>query len=143
MDPVMRLSASDLVCIRGSREIFADLSFTLGAGEALVVRGPNGVGKSSLLRLIAGLIRIAAGRLALDGGHPELTIAEQSHYLGHQDALKPALSVTENILFWASYLGSGGMPWHDALAGSSSNQIGRSTARSRATDRRRRWPADR
>src|SRR5947207_14337814 len=76
MDPVMRLSASDLVCIRGSREIFADLSFTLGAGEALVVRGPNGVGKSSLLRLIAGLIHIAAGRLDLDGGDPELTIAE-------------------------------------------------------------------
>ena len=69
--------------------------------------GPNGVGKSTLLRLIAGLVRPSHGRLALEGGNPELTIGEQAHYLGHQDALKPALSVRENLGFWADFLGGG------------------------------------
>ena len=101
----MRLSASDLACVRGSREVFAGLGFAVGAGEALVVQGRNGAGKSSLLRMIAGLVRIAGGSLVLDGGDPELTVPEQAHYLGHQDALKPSLTVTENLEFWARYLG--------------------------------------
>src|SRR5437764_13819739 len=101
----MRLLATDLACIRGGREVFAGLSFTISAGEALVVLGPNGVGKSSLLRLVAGLVRRTAGTLKLDGGDPELSVAEQAHYLGHQDALKPALSVTENLDFWVRFLG--------------------------------------
>src|ERR1700704_2092313 len=113
---MMRLVGSNLACVRGGRQVFRNLSFALGAGEALVVRGPNGVGKSSLLRLIAGLIRVATGRLDLPGGDPALEIAEQSHYLGHQDALKSALSVTENLAFWSSYLGAGGIAVSDALA---------------------------
>jgi heme exporter protein A len=104
----MRLSASELVCIRGGRTVFRSLSFALGAGVALVVTGPNGAGKSSLLRLVAGLVHPAQGRLALDGGDPELTIGEQAHYLGHQDALKPSLSVRENLTFWAAFLGGTG-----------------------------------
>jgi heme exporter protein A len=104
----MRLLASDLGCIRGGRQVFRDLSFAVGAGEALVVTGPNGAGKSSLLRLIAGLVRPTQGRLALEGGDPELTIGEQVHYLGHQDALKPSLSVHENLAFWADFLGGRG-----------------------------------
>src|SRR5260370_11429350 len=103
----MRLLASDLSCIRGGRQVFRDLSFAVGAGEPLVVTGPNGAGKSSLLRLIAGLVRPTQGRLALEGGDPELTIGEQAHYLGHQDALKPSLSVHENLAFWADFLGGG------------------------------------
>ena len=101
----MRLSGTDLGCVRGGRQVFRDLSFTVGAGEALAVTGPNGVGKSSLLRLAAGLVRPTQGRLALEGGDPELTIGEQAHYVGHQDALKPALSVRENLEFWADFLG--------------------------------------
>jgi heme exporter protein A len=104
----MRLLASDLGCIRGGRQVFRDLSFAVGAGEALVVTGPNGAGKSSLLRLIAGLVRPTQGRLALEDGDPELTIGEQVHYLGHQDALKPSLSVHENLAFWADFLGGRG-----------------------------------
>jgi heme exporter protein A len=104
----MRLLASDLGCIRGGRQVFRDLSFAVGAGEALVVTGPNGAGKSSLLRLIAGLVRPTQGRLALEDGDPELTIGEQAHYLGHQDALKPSLSVHENLAFWADFLGGRG-----------------------------------
>jgi heme exporter protein A len=102
----MRLLGSDLACFRGGRQVFCGLSFTVAAGEALVVLGPNGVGKSSLLRLLAGLVTRAGGALALEGGDPELTIAEQAHYLGHQDALKPSLTVDENLGFWSRYLGS-------------------------------------
>ena len=73
----------------------------------MAVVGPNGAGKSSLLRIVAGLLRLDSGRLELDGGDPELTIPEQAHYLGHQDALKPSLSVVENLGFWAGYLDNG------------------------------------
>jgi heme exporter protein A len=102
----MRLTASALTCVRGGRRVFQDLTFAVAGGTALVVSGPNGVGKSSLLRLVAGLVQPAAGRLALDGGNAELTIGEQAHYLGHQDALKPALSVRENLAFWTQFLGA-------------------------------------
>jgi heme exporter protein A len=101
----MRLEASDLACIRGGRQVFSDVSFTVGLGDALLITGPNGAGKSSLLRLVAGLLRPSSGTLVLDGADPELTLAEQAHYLGHQDALKPALSVLENLDFWARFLG--------------------------------------
>ena len=101
----MRLSASDLACRRGGRDVFAGVNFSLGSGEALTIRGRNGAGKSSLLRMVVGLVRIAAGRLDLEGGDPELTVGEQAHYLGHQDALKSSLSVGENLRFWSRYLG--------------------------------------
>jgi heme exporter protein A len=100
----MRLLASDLACVRSGREVFAGLGFSVAAGEALVVLGRNGAGKSSLLRMIAGLVRVAGGRLVLEGGDPELTLPEQAHYVGHQDAIKPALTVQENLEFWARYL---------------------------------------
>jgi heme exporter protein A len=101
----MRLSASDLVCRRGGRDVFAGVSFSIAAGEALTIRGRNGAGKSSLLRMVVGLVRIMHGRLDLQGGDPELTIGEQAHYLGHQDALKPSLTVAENLRFWSAFLG--------------------------------------
>src|SRR5260370_6292871 len=103
----MRLLGSDLACFRGGRQVFTGLGFTVGAGEALVVLGPNGVGKSSLLRLVAGLVAHTGGALSLEGGDPELSIGEQAHYLGHQDALKPSLTVDENLMFWSRYLGNG------------------------------------
>ena len=105
----MQLSGNDLVCVRGGREVFTGLEFAVRGGEALVITGRNGAGKSSLLRMIAGLIPTARGRLELQDGEPELTVAEQAHYLGHQDALKPSLTVFENLSFWARYLGGGGL----------------------------------
>jgi heme exporter protein A len=103
----MQLNADNLACSRGGREVFADLNFSLSGGEALVVSGRNGAGKSSLLRMIAGLVHVAGGRLALDGGEPDASIGEQSHYVGHQDSVKPSLTVGENLKFWARYLGAG------------------------------------
>lgn len=119
----LTLGAQDLVCRRGGREVFSGLSFALSSGEALAVTGRNGAGKSSLLRMIAGLLRIEGGRLSLMGGDDERSIGEQAHYLGHQDALKPALSVLENLEFWCAWLGGGmaraalGAVGLDAIAG--------------------------
>src|SRR6185312_14946771 len=101
----MRLSGRHIDCIRGGREVFSGLDFQASSGEALAVVGPNGSGKTSLLRLIAGLLVPAGGSVGLEGGEAELTLPEQSHYLGHRDALKPALSVFENLSFWRDFLG--------------------------------------
>jgi heme exporter protein A len=101
----MRLSGRGVRCIRGGREVFSGLDFAASAGEALAVTGPNGAGKTSLLRLIAGLLTSSGGSIDLEGGDGELTLAEQAHYLGHRDALKPALSVMENLAFWRDFFG--------------------------------------
>jgi heme exporter protein A len=101
----MRLSGRQIDCIRGGRRVFSGLGFEASSGEALAVVGPNGSGKTSLLRLIAGLLVPAGGSVDLEGGEPEMTLPEQSHYLGHRDALKPALSVHENLAFWRDFLG--------------------------------------
>ncbi len=100
----------DLACIRGERKVFGRLAFRVKAGGALVLTGPNGSGKSSLLRLMAGLTRPAAGALLWKGRD----VAEDPgahrgrlHYVGHADAIKPALTVAENIRFWALYRGGG------------------------------------
>ncbi|MGJ4905549.1 heme ABC exporter ATP-binding protein CcmA [Bradyrhizobium sp. HKCCYLS2058] len=112
-----KLFGRDVRCVRGGREVFAGLAFEAVAGEALAVTGHNGAGKTSLLRLIAGLLLPAGGSIAIEGGESELTVPEQAHYLGHRDALKPALSVRENLTFWADFLGGGvTRPISDCLA---------------------------
>jgi len=112
----MRLSAVDLTCRRGGRELFSGLDFAVASGEGLVVSGPNGSGKSSLLRLVAGLLRPDRGRIGLEGGDPELSVAEQAHYVGHQDAVKAPLTVVENLRFWSAYLGPAETSCEHALA---------------------------
>ena len=111
----MRLWGRGVRCVRGGREVFSGLGFEASSGELLAVRGPNGSGKTSLLRLIAGLLVPAAGSIALEGGEAELTLAEQAHYLGHRDALKPALSVRENLGFWRDFLGGKALESSDGL----------------------------
>jgi heme exporter protein A len=103
----MELHAKDLTCERGGRTVFRDVGFRLEAGQLLQLTGPNGSGKSSLLRLIAGLNAAQSGKLALHGGEAELSIGQQAHFVAHQDAVKSALSVHENLAFWKGFLGGG------------------------------------
>lgn len=112
----MRLSGRGVRCIRGGREVFSGLDFDTTAGEALAVTGANGAGKTSLLRLIAGLLAASGGSIELLGGDAELTLAEQAHYLAHRDALKPSLSVMENLSFWRDFLGGDALTAAAALA---------------------------
>ena len=97
-------SGEDLVCVRGERTVFANLSFQLTSGGVLILAGPNGAGKSSLLRMMAGLLPPAAGVLAWDGA--PVTDDPEAHrrrvrYVAHADAVKSALTVAENLRTWA------------------------------------------
>jgi heme exporter protein A len=96
--------------------VFSGVDVAIAAGEALTVTGPNGAGKTSLLRAILGLLRFSAGRIEVTGGDPDAALGEQAHYLAHQDALKPALSVGENLAFWQGFLGAPARTPADALA---------------------------
>lgn len=108
-----------VACIRGERRVFAGLSFAVPAGGALLLSGPNGSGKSSLLRLMAGLLRPADGALTWAGA-PIAADAEahraRLRYVGHLNAVKPVLSATENIAFWARLAGAGTADVSRALA---------------------------
>ncbi len=100
---------TDLDCVRGERLVFEGVRFALDAGGALVLTGANGSGKSTLLRLMAGLLRPARGLIRWDGsdiadGPGSFAAAVQ--YVGHADAIKPALGVAENVAFWASLRGA-------------------------------------
>lgn len=109
-----RLIGEKLACRRGYKVLFEDLSLAATAGTALVVTGPNGTGKSSLLRILAGLLAATSGAVRLEGeGEPVL--AESVHYLGHEDAVKAALTVNANLSFWRAVLGEGGLSVADAL----------------------------
>ncbi len=98
----------ELDCLRGERRVFAGLDFSIPPGGLLVLTGANGSGKSSLLRIMAGLLRPAGGTLTWDGApvtdDPEAQAA-RLHYLGHLDAVKPVLTVAENLAFWAALHG--------------------------------------
>jgi len=111
----MRLEAENLGGERGGETVFSNLSFTLDSGEALVVTGPNGSGKSTLLRIICGLLAPEEGRIELTEGGASLPVQAACHYLGHQNAMKPALSVRENLLFWQRFNGTGALEIDDAL----------------------------
>ncbi len=104
------LAGRGLECVRGERTVFSGIDFAVPPGGALVLRGPNGSGKSSLLRLIAGLLEPAAGTITWNG-EPVDDDAEAHHarlrYVGHLDAVKPALTVAENLAFWAGLHGGG------------------------------------
>lgn len=103
----MELNAKGLTCERGGRIVFRDVSLSLKPGQLMQLTGPNGSGKSSLLRLIAGLNEAQAGTIELAGGSADLTIGQQAHYVAHQEPVKSALSVEENLAFWRDFMGGG------------------------------------
>lgn len=111
----MRLGAENLAGERGGETIFAGLSFEVLSGEALIVTGPNGSGKSTLLRIICGLLAPEAGKVELLEDRAALPVRAACHYLGHQNAMKPALSVRENLLFWQKFNGSARFDIDEAL----------------------------
>jgi len=105
-----RFHGQNLICVRGERTVFRGLDFSLEAGGALILIGPNGAGKSSLLRMMAGLLKPFAGRLMWDDEDALDDLDEHGarmHYVGHHDAVKPVLSASENIRFWAELRGGG------------------------------------
>ncbi len=119
----MKFEANNISVDRGALRIVQGVSFSLSNGEALVVTGENGSGKSTLLRALAGLLPLAEGSLDFDlleeGRNDPLVIREHIHYLGHQNAMKPALSVRENLGFWQGFATPGGSSGNDGRDGMS------------------------
>ncbi|RUY30933.1 heme ABC exporter ATP-binding protein CcmA [Mesorhizobium sp. M7A.F.Ca.US.001.04.1.1] len=118
----MRLIAENLGGERGGDAVFSGIGFALEECQALIVTGPNGSGKSTLLRIIAGLLPAAEGSVRIegvmkveDGGAAFPSVASACHYLGHQNAMKPALSVAENLRFWRDFNGDGQLGVEEAL----------------------------
>lgn len=101
----MRLIAENVSGERGGEIIFSRIGFSLENGQSLVVTGPNGTGKSTLLRIVAGLLPPAEGTIRLEGGEGNANIGAVSHYLGHLNGMKTALSVRENLHFWQHFSG--------------------------------------
>ncbi|MBK8210478.1 MAG: ATP-binding cassette domain-containing protein [Rhodospirillales bacterium] len=131
------LSGDNVACRRGERHVFADVSFSLRSGGALVLIGRNGAGKSSLLRMLAGLLPVADGHIAWDG--VDIARDHDLHrtrvrFVGHADAVKPALSVVENLHPWAVLWGG-----HASARGAYTR--GPRAPRHRATGRNARSPA--
>lgn len=110
MTPLDFVEAEGLACVRGDRPVFRDVRFRLVRGEALVVEGPNGSGKTSLLRLIAGLLAPAGGAIALSGGGMRIEDGEERGkfvgWLGHHDGNKPQLTPRETLDFFAGLYGA-------------------------------------
>ena len=95
----MELTVSDLCVARGGIAVLEGVSFTVASGEALVLRGPNGIGKTTLLRTVAGLQPPLAGTVGLE--------RDAMAYAGHADGIKSVLTVRENLQFWADVFETG------------------------------------
>ena len=95
----MAMDVKGLSVARGGVTVLEGVSFQLASGQVLVLRGANGIGKTTLLRTLAGLQPAVAGQVT----------GEDIAYAGHADGLKASLSVTENLRFWADVNGLGGI----------------------------------
>lgn len=103
------LTCEGLTCVRDGKVIFEDLGFTLGGGGVLVIRGGESSGKTSLLRIIAGLLKPSTGSISWcedDIWDDFGSYAASMQYISHKNAIKPELTVEENLTFWAKLHGS-------------------------------------
>ena len=120
------LAFENVTCVRGRRFLLGDVSFVLGAGDALVVTGPNGAGKSSLLRLAAGLLTPEMGTVTRDG---QIALADE------HPALDPALTLYDALDFWAQIDGASAM---SALGSVGLDHLARVPVRMLSTGQQRR-----
>ncbi len=135
----MRLIVEELSGERGGEAVFSGVGFDLSAGQSLVVTGPNGAGKSTLLRVISGLLPASKGRIRVDGGGETWAMAgAASHYLGPQNAMKTALTIAENLLFWQAFSGEARLTVGDALESVGLGGIGHLPFGTLSTGQRRR-----
>ena len=103
--PPLTLRATGLVCGRGGMALTRELTVSVTVGQCLLLRGPNGAGKTTLLLTLAGIVPPLEGRFELEGADPD---APWLHYCGHRNAIKPRLSVLENLRFWRAVNGATG-----------------------------------
>jgi heme exporter protein A len=108
----LTLRATGLSCGRGGSALNANLNFSVTAGQCLLLRGPNGTGKTTLLLTLAGVLSPLAGSFVTDGQQEDERVL---HYCGHRNAIKPRLSVLENLQFWAAVNGPNGLDAQLAL----------------------------
>jgi heme exporter protein A len=101
----VQLVAETLTIERGGGVIVSGVSFAVAPGEALILTGANGAGKTTLLRALAGFLPVAGGSIRLEQGDVEKSLAEQTHAVGHANAVKAHLTVGENVMFWSRFLG--------------------------------------
>jgi heme exporter protein A len=113
------LTVRDLACVRNARTLFAGLSFTVETGACLTLTGPNGSGKTSLLRILAGLLPAQSGTVTVSGARDERDLAQHSVFVSSREPLKAALSVIETLRFWRDgvFAGEGGAHGQDRLQG--------------------------
>jgi heme exporter protein A len=137
----MKLVGEAMAALRGERIVFRNVGLDLNAGEALALHGPNGCGKTTLLRVIAGLLGLMAGRLLLVGDDNKVLTDERRdqaiHFIGHQDQIRPQLRVAEVLAFHAALLGAPRDAVASALAAWDLSELkGHSTALLSAGQRR-------
>jgi heme exporter protein A len=101
----LTLSAEGVSVDRGARSIIQNLSFRVSPGELMLLTGPNGAGKTTLIRAMAGLIGVTAGKFTLSTAPADTSLAEHCHYVGHTNGVKATLTASENLTFWADFLG--------------------------------------
>jgi heme exporter protein A len=100
-----RLELDRIAVRRGGRRLFDGVSLKLAAGEACALTGANGAGKTSLLRAVAGLVRLEAGSVGFGGAEPAEARGAGLHLVGHLDGLKPARMAAEELAFWSRWTG--------------------------------------
>ncbi len=116
--PISQLEARQITCLRGERELFSHLSLEVLGGQCLHIRGQNGVGKTSLLRILTGLSAPEFGQILWNGQDIQGQTEEfhrQLLFAGHRDALKEDLTALENIQMYAAIDGVA-LPYEESLA---------------------------